>query len=726
MAERVAFDLDLLIERHGYGYRARVLRSPVGDGQEVTFARPFSDLNRGILLEHMGLPQIRTRKVEPEAVTAAKRFGGQLFNAVFDGQVGLCLRRSEDRAREEDATLRIRLVLSDCPELADIPWEFLYDQENGSFVALSEATPVVRYLQLPKQPRPLRVALPLRVLAIRSEPADSQPLDLETEWSQVMASLRKFTDDGAIIVTDLVQPTVKDLLRVLRHEHFHVLHYMGHGKFTDQDGGVLLFADEAGRGTPVSGEKLGVILGDHPSLRLAVLNACEAGRTDPVDPFGGIADTLVRRGIPAVIAMQFEISDAAAIEFAPALYGALAAGRPVDAAVAEARKAIYAAVSPLEWATPVLHLRADNAHLFDIDQAGPGFWGRARSFANRHALVTAVIALLVAALAVTFPVVLPLVLNPHRPVPTPSASRSTAEPYCPSGTLAPLTVFGSAAFGPIAQGAYSAYKKLCPRAEINFQYDQGQSSAFSVDTLNNDVKEHKQVGSMIAMYDGPTTDGSFLIRHPVGVVIYSVIAHTHLYPTSIISTNTLQSLFASTSSDVPDEVAVGLQAGSGTRQALLWLFHEAAHSVTVTKSGCPPRAGDWECTESSYVATFNFVRTTRDAIGYVAIYGKVNGQPASYPDNGGPPIGYPNLSVLSIDGFAPTPGNVQSGSYAFAAGENLYTSPHPSALASSFITFLQHYLPQHPPQDYLACSKAPQSLASQPNSLVSQCKPPPS
>ena len=546
------------------------------------------------------------------------------------------MRRSEDRAREQDATLRIRLVLSDCPELADIPWEFLYDQENGSFVALSEATPVVRYLQLPKQPRPLRVALPLRVLAIRSEPADSQPLDLETEWSQVMASLRKFTNDGAIIVTDLVQPTVKDLLRVLRHEHFHVLHYMGHGKFSDQDGGVLLFADEAGRGTPVSGEKLGVILGDHPSLRLAVLNACEAGRTDPVDPFGGIADTLVRRGIPAVIAMQFEISDAAAIEFAPALYGALAAGRPVDAAVAEARKAIYTAVSPLEWATPVLHLRADNAHLFDIDQAGPSFWGRARSFANRPAPVTAVIALLVAALAVTFPVVLPLVLNPHRPVPRPSASRSTAEPYCPSGTLAPLTVFGSAAFGPIAQGAYSAYKKLCPRAEINFQYDQGQSSAFSVDTLNNDVKEHKQVGSMIAMYDGPTTDGSLLIRHPVGVVIYSVIAHTHLYPTSIISTNTLQSLFAPTSSDVPDEVAVGLQGGSGTRQALLWLFHEAADSVSVTKSGCPPRAGDWECTESSYVATFNFVSTTRDAIGYVAIYGKVNGQPASYPITAAP------------------------------------------------------------------------------------------
>jgi tetratricopeptide (TPR) repeat protein len=114
-----------------------------------------------------------------------------------------------------------------------------------------------------------------------------------------------------------------------------------------------------------------VMLRDHSSLRLAVLNACEAGRTDPADPFAGVADTLVRRGIPAVVAMQFEVTDHAAVEFAPALYGALAAGRTVDAAVAEARKAMYT-VSPLEWATPVLYLRADDARLFDIsDRPAP-------------------------------------------------------------------------------------------------------------------------------------------------------------------------------------------------------------------------------------------------------------------------------------------------------------------------------------------------------------------
>jgi TolA-binding protein len=367
VAGQACFDLDLLIDRDGDRYRARVLRSPAGDGQAVTFARPFSDLELENFLLKMGRSRGRTRRIESTSVTAAKQFGGRLFSAVFTGQVGECLRRSVDRAQDEDAPLRIRLRLADCPELADLPWEFLYDKDDDWFVALSGATPVVRYLQLPNQPRPLSVTLPLRVLAIRSEPTDYPSLDFEAEWSQVMTSLSEFTDSGAITVTDLAAPTLSELRRVLLRERFHVLHYMGHGGFTAEDGGVLLFTDRAGRGVTVTGEQLSVMLRDHTSLRLAVLNACEAGRTDPADPFGGVADTLVRRGIPAVIAMQFEISDTAAVEFAPALYGALAAGRQVDAAVAEARKAIYA-VSPLEWATPVLHLRADNAHLFDITQ----------------------------------------------------------------------------------------------------------------------------------------------------------------------------------------------------------------------------------------------------------------------------------------------------------------------------------------------------------------------
>jgi tetratricopeptide (TPR) repeat protein len=360
-------DLDLLFARSQSGYQVRVLRSPAGDGQSVNFAVPFTDLELENFVLRVGRFRARTRRVEAAPVTAAKQVGGQLFNAVFAHGVGECLRRSLDRARAEQAILRIRFRLSDCPELGDLPWEFLYDQNDDWFLALSARTPIVRYVQLPDPPRAVHVTLPLRVLAIRSEPTDCPQLDLQAEWTQVVAALSELTDAGLIALTELAVPTLSELRRALLRDTFHGLHYMGHGQFDRQHGGALLFTDRRGHGVPVTGGDLGVILRDHDSLRLAVLNACEGGRTDPADPFAGVADTLVRRGIPAVVAMQFEVSDEAAIEFAPALYGALAAGRPVDAAVSEARKAIYT-ISPLEWATPVLYLRADDAQLFDISQ----------------------------------------------------------------------------------------------------------------------------------------------------------------------------------------------------------------------------------------------------------------------------------------------------------------------------------------------------------------------
>ncbi|MCG8423634.1 MAG: CHAT domain-containing protein [Proteobacteria bacterium] len=80
---------------------------------------------------------------------------------------------------------------------------------------------------------------------------------------------------------------------------------------------------------------------------------------------------------PAVIAMQFEITDKAALAFADELYPALVDGLPVDAAVAEARTAIYTLPSDIEWGTPVLYMRAADGVLFDaFDSAEPVGQGR--------------------------------------------------------------------------------------------------------------------------------------------------------------------------------------------------------------------------------------------------------------------------------------------------------------------------------------------------------------
>lgn len=102
-----------------------------------------------------------------------------------------------------------------------------------------------------------------------------------------------------------------------------------------------------------------------------MLNSCEGTRSSHVDPFSGAAASLVHHGVPAVIGMQFEITDAAAIAFANRLYASLARNFPVDAALAQARRSIFAAGNDIEFGTPVLFLRGKDAHLFDLVDLPP-------------------------------------------------------------------------------------------------------------------------------------------------------------------------------------------------------------------------------------------------------------------------------------------------------------------------------------------------------------------
>ena len=135
---------------------------------------------------------------------------------------------------------------------------------------------------------------------------------------------------------------------------------------------MLVFEDEDGNGVPVGGPSLAYLLQDHPSLRLAVLNACNGARASHENTFAGTAQVLVQHGVPAVIAMQSEVMDETACSFAEKFYRALAAGLPVDACVGEVRRALAAERNP-EWGTPVLYLRATDGRLLALEGGGGQF-----------------------------------------------------------------------------------------------------------------------------------------------------------------------------------------------------------------------------------------------------------------------------------------------------------------------------------------------------------------
>jgi formylglycine-generating enzyme required for sulfatase activity len=112
-------------------------------------------------------------------------------------------------------------------------------------------------------------------------------------------------------------------------------------------------------------------LGDHSNIRAVLLNACDGGQSGD-DIFSSTAATLIRRGVPAVVAMQYEITDQAAIEFARTFYEAIADGLALENAVSESRKAISFAVNnSLEWGTPVIFTHAPDGVLFELSATPP-------------------------------------------------------------------------------------------------------------------------------------------------------------------------------------------------------------------------------------------------------------------------------------------------------------------------------------------------------------------
>ncbi|MGE5248918.1 MAG: CHAT domain-containing protein [Bacteroidota bacterium] len=362
-------DFDLLIEHSMDRYRARVLDSPAGEAS-AEFQPPFSEGEIDRFFYQIG----QTRSFETEQLKSIHVFGQGLYDAVFCGPVRDLLNSSLKQAAEQAAGLRIRLRLADTPELGNLPWEFLYDPAGNHFFSLSVETPVVRYLEVTEPVRPITVEPPLRILAMICGPKDYPKLDVEGEWQNLQESLKNLLGTGLVELRRVTPPTLAALREELRGGgKYHIFHFIGHGIFSkrDQDGFVLV-ENELHEGRRLSGRDLGTLLHDHRSLRLALLNACEGARAAENDQFAGTAQSLIREGIPAVIAMQFRITDQAALTLADEFYGALADDLPVDAALNEARKAIKTDGNDLEWGTPVLYMRARDGHIFDLAKLAGG------------------------------------------------------------------------------------------------------------------------------------------------------------------------------------------------------------------------------------------------------------------------------------------------------------------------------------------------------------------
>ncbi len=302
----------------------------------------------------------------PEIEQPLRDAGQELFEGLFTGAVRETYRASVAVARERGSKLRVVLHL-DAAELAALPWEAMWDSEARSYLCRKE--PLVRHVASPFTPDPLPVTPPLRVLCLVASPRGLPPLDVERERQHLDEALASATADGRLHLAWLENATWDALQDRLLSGTWHVLHFIGHGDYDPvlDQGRVALTREEDGRADWVEAGRLVDLLNEaDPTPRLVVLNSCSSGQSGTQDILSGTAAALVNGGISAVAAMQFRISDPAAVAFPRGFYKALAAGKPVDAALSSGRIAILGRGESLEWVTPVLYMRGGASQLFTL------------------------------------------------------------------------------------------------------------------------------------------------------------------------------------------------------------------------------------------------------------------------------------------------------------------------------------------------------------------------
>ena len=303
---------------------------------------------------------------------AVRDFGKKLFDFVFSGEVLQTYRRSLQAARDEDKGLRLRLQLN-APELAALPWEFIYDESEGDYVSLLPETPIVRYVDLARSTEAITVQPPLRILAMTASPEDLPKLDVDRERRQMEESIEHLIDNGTVELEWLDGETCEDLHKALRDSEgengWHIFHFIGHGGFDEnKDEGFIALSNQQSKCDPLSATRLARILAEHQSIRMTVLNCCEGAKASKTNLFSSAGAVLTRRDIPAVVSMQYAITDDAAIKLSRSLYDHIADGRPVEESLQKARVEIsLASDETIEWGTPVLHMRSPDGRLFQID-----------------------------------------------------------------------------------------------------------------------------------------------------------------------------------------------------------------------------------------------------------------------------------------------------------------------------------------------------------------------
>jgi hypothetical protein len=347
-------DFDVAVSRAGDDFEVRVLGSPAGETSAIRVAGVAPAARTA---EHC-FPRGPDRDVgvATARTTDREQVGHELFDLLFPGEALVRFRESQRKAAAQDRGLRI--VLRAGTGADRLPWELLRDPSSRRFLALDPRSPVVRCIEMPDPGAVPALDGPLRILVAVATPAGSTTIDAARELDDLRTSLRPLVAAGVLEIVSLPDASLDGIRDAAAGGDIHVLHYIGHGSRAADGRGLVELVGADGSASPRTGDDLGVVLAAAPALRLVVLNCCHGASSADDDPFAGAAASLVRGGVPAVLAMRHTIGDRSAIELCRAFYAELVSGARVEGALAAGRQALFVRDDPSadDWPTAALYL----------------------------------------------------------------------------------------------------------------------------------------------------------------------------------------------------------------------------------------------------------------------------------------------------------------------------------------------------------------------------------
>jgi tetratricopeptide (TPR) repeat protein len=311
--------------------------------------------------EHLRYPFL-DKDLETQAVQHIAAYGEKLFSQVFGGIASYDYRKLRSRAFD-----RCRVEVSGSAALHRLHWEALRDPALDTPLAIR--LPVTRRIDAQESKFELPSGRPtLNILVVTARPDGPKDIGYRTISRPLLDALRMA---GLPVTVDLVRPGTWEALRAhLRSATerygsgwYQVLHFDLHGSFSEYApleealrAGRLLFSStslapfeghrgflffetaQEGKARPVPAEDVAGLLAEH-RVPVAVLNACQSAMQTASE--AGLAQRLAEAGLPVAVGMAYSVTVSAAERAMPVLYGRIADGTDLTAAVHAARRDLF-------------------------------------------------------------------------------------------------------------------------------------------------------------------------------------------------------------------------------------------------------------------------------------------------------------------------------------------------------------------------------------------------